>query len=41
MLDSKKPNNSVKKWGTELNEFSIEESQMAGKHLKKKKVQHP
>jgi hypothetical protein len=29
-LDSKKPNNPIKKWGAELNsEFSREESQMA------------
>ena len=31
-----KPNNPIKKWGIELNrEFTIEESQMAEKHLKK------
>jgi hypothetical protein len=36
MLDSKKTNNPTEKWGTELNrELSIEESQMAKKHLKK------
>jgi hypothetical protein len=30
------PNNPIKNWGTELNtEFSVEESQMASKHLKK------
>jgi hypothetical protein len=35
-LDFRKPNNHVKKWGTELNnEFSTEEYQMAEKHLKK------
>jgi hypothetical protein len=39
-LDSRKPNNPVKKWGTELKkEFSTEEYQMAEKHLKN--VQHP
>ena len=33
-LDSKKPNNPIKKLGTEQNrEFSTEKSQMAGKHL--------
>jgi hypothetical protein len=31
-----KPNNSIKKWSTDLNrEFSTEEFQMAKKHLKK------
>ena len=35
-LDSKKSNNPIKKWGTELNkEFSTEEYQMDEKHLKK------
>ena len=35
-LDSREPNNHIKKWGTELNkEFSTEEYQMAEKHLKK------
>jgi hypothetical protein len=35
-LDSREPNNPIKKWGTELNrEFSSEETQMAKKHLKK------
>ena len=35
-LDSREPNNPIKKWGTELNkEFSTEEYQMAKKHLKK------
>jgi hypothetical protein len=35
-LDSRKSNNPIKKWGTELNkEFSTEEYQMAEKHLKK------
>ena len=35
-LDSRKPNNPIKKWGTELNkEFSPEELQMVEKHLKK------
>ena len=35
-LDSREPNNAIKKWGTELNrEFSSEETQMAEKHLKK------
>jgi hypothetical protein len=34
-LDSREPNNSIKKWGTELNkEFSTEEYQMAEMHLK-------
>ena len=35
-LESREPNNPIKKWGIELNrEFTIEESQMAEKHLKK------
>jgi hypothetical protein len=35
-MDSRKSNNPIKKWGTELNkEFSTEEYQMAEKHLKK------
>jgi hypothetical protein len=35
-LDSRKSNNPIKKWGTELNkEFSSEEYRMAEKHLKK------
>ena len=35
-LDSRKPNNPIKKWGTELNkEFSTEEYQMAERLLKK------
>jgi hypothetical protein len=35
-LDSRKTNNPIKKWGTELNkEFSTEEYQMAEKQLKK------
>jgi hypothetical protein len=35
-MDSRKPNNPIKKWGTELNkEFSTEEYRMAEKHLKK------
>jgi hypothetical protein len=35
-LDSRKSNNAIKKWGTELNkEFSTEEYRMAEKHLKK------
>jgi hypothetical protein len=35
-LDSRGPNNPIKKWGTELNkEFSTEEYQMADKHLEK------
>jgi hypothetical protein len=35
-MDSRKPNNSIKKWGTELNkEFSTEEYRMAEKNLKK------
>jgi hypothetical protein len=35
-LDSREPNNPIKKWGTELNrEFSTEDIQMAEKHLKK------
>jgi hypothetical protein len=34
-LDSRKPNNAIKKWRTELNkEVSTEEYQMAEKHLK-------
>jgi hypothetical protein len=41
-LDSRKPNNPIEKWGTELkNEFSTEECRRAEKLLKKKKkVQH-
>jgi hypothetical protein len=36
-LTTKKPNNPIKKWGTELNrEFTTEESRMAEKHLKEK-----
>jgi hypothetical protein len=36
-MDSRKSNNPVKKWGTELNkEFSTEEYQRAEKYLKKK-----
>jgi hypothetical protein len=35
-IDSRKSNNPIKKWGTELNkEFSTEEYRMAQKHLKK------
>lgn len=35
-LTTKKPNNPIKKWGIELNrEFTIEDSRMAEKHLKK------
>ena len=35
-LATKTPNNAMKKWGTELNrEFSIEESKMAERHLRK------
>jgi hypothetical protein len=35
-LDSRRLNNPIKKWGTELNkEFSTEEYRMAEKHLKK------
>jgi hypothetical protein len=35
-VDSRKSNNPIKKWGTELNkEFSTEDYQMAEKHLKK------
>ena len=35
-IDSREPNNPIKKWGTELNrEFSTEEMHMAEKHLKK------
>jgi hypothetical protein len=35
-LDSTKPNNPIKNWGTELiREFSTEETQMAKKHLMK------
>jgi hypothetical protein len=39
-LDSRKPNNPIKKWATELNrEFSSEETGMTKKHLEK--FQHP
>ena len=39
-VDSRKSNNPIKKWGTELNiEFPTEEYQMAEKHIKN--VQHP
>jgi len=35
-LDSREPNNPIKKWNTELNRtFSAEDYQMAKKHLKK------
>ena len=35
-LDCRKPKNSIKNWGTELNkEFSTEEYRMAKMHLKK------
>jgi hypothetical protein len=35
-VDSRKPNNPIKKWGSELNkEFSPEEYRMAEEHLKK------
>jgi hypothetical protein len=35
-VDSRKSNNPIKKWSSELNqEFSPEEYQMAEKHLKK------
>ena len=35
-VDSRKSNNPIKKWGSELNkEFSPEEYRMAEKHLKK------
>ena len=35
-LDTKIPNNAIKRWGTELNrEFSTQESQIAERHLKK------
>jgi hypothetical protein len=35
-MDSRKSNNPIKKWGTELNkEFTTEEYQMAENHLKK------
>ena len=35
-MDSRKSNNPIKKWGSELNkEFSPEEYRMAEKHLKK------
>jgi hypothetical protein len=35
-VDSRKSNNSIKKWGSELNkEFSTEEHRMAEKYLKK------
>jgi hypothetical protein len=40
MIASRKSNNPIKKWGSELNkEFSTEEYGMAEKHLKN--VQHP
>jgi hypothetical protein len=40
-LDSRETNNSIKKWGTELNkQRSTEEYRMAEKHLKKN-AQHP
>ena len=40
MVDSRKSNNTIKKWGLELNkEFSPEEYQMAKNHLKY--LQHP
>ena len=36
MLDSRKSNNPIKKWSSELNkEFSPEEYRMAEKHLEK------
>jgi hypothetical protein len=39
-VDSRKSNNPLKKWGSELNkEFSPEEYRKAEKHLKN--VQHP
>jgi hypothetical protein len=39
-VDSRKSNNPIKKWGSELNkEFSPKEYRMAEKHLKN--VQHP
>jgi hypothetical protein len=35
-VDSRDPNNPIKKWSTELNrEFSTKDSRMAKKHLKK------
>ena len=35
-MSLQKPNNPIKKWGTDLNkELSTEESQMSKKHLKK------
>ena len=35
-LDSRESNNTIKKWGTEVNkEFSTQECQMAEKHLRK------
>jgi hypothetical protein len=35
-VGSRKSNNPIKKWGSELNkEFSLEEYRMAEKHLKK------
>jgi hypothetical protein len=40
-VDSRKSNNPIKKWGSELNkEFLPKEYRMAEKHLKKG-VQHP
>ena len=39
-VDSRKSNNPIKKWGSEINkEFSLAEYRMAEKHLKN--VQHP
>jgi hypothetical protein len=36
LVDSREPNNSIKKWGTELNiEFSTEETRVTEKRLKK------
>jgi hypothetical protein len=38
-VDSRKSNNAIKKWGSDLNkEFSPEENRMAVNHLKKKKM---
>ena len=35
-MDSRKPNNPIKKWGTELHkEFSTEDYPIAEKHLKR------
>jgi len=35
LISTKKTNNTILKWGSELNRKTTEESQMAEKHLKK------